>query len=298
MHNYWLCGLQLISPLIVGSGLVTDNEKNIRKYLRQGAGGVVTKTIHPNPPKGSKEKVISIATGWLNSTTYSQRSVDDWVVILRSLARDEEPVMASIHADSPRQLAGVAAAIASSGCRSLELGISCLNESEGLIDTPERVAAYSRAVRAAVDLPFSVKLSLGDMLEARIKAAVEEGATAITLSDTILGVAVEPLTSEVRLGGAFGYSGPGIKPLVLAAIFGLRQSGIDVPILGSGGVMNAADAMEYLCVGANAVQIYSVLHAEGDAVSRIAPELETLLKSRRQPLDSLIGSSIRITENA
>jgi dihydroorotate dehydrogenase subfamily 1 len=291
MDVYDLCGLRLRSPLVVGSGLVTDNERNLRKYLRQGAGAVVTKTIHPRPPRGNREKVISIATGWLNSTTYSQRSIEDWLQILRRLALDRSPVMASIHADCPSELATLAVRVADTGCQSLELGISCLNEDEGLIDTPERVARYTREVRRAVDLPFSVKLSLGDMLDARVAAAVSEGADAITLSDTILGVSVEPLTSSIRLGGAFGYSGPGIKPLVLASIFGLRRSGVSVPIFGSGGVMTAADCMEYLSVGANAVQIYSVLHSSNDAVTHISTDLSEFLKERAQPLEHVIGSS-------
>jgi dihydroorotate dehydrogenase len=66
----------------------------------------------------------------------------------------------------------------------------------------------------------------------------------------------------LELGGVFGYSGPGIKPLVLAAIWSLRQAGIGAEILGIGGVAGADDVREYLSVGATVVQVYTALHTD------------------------------------
>ncbi|WP_227108483.1 beta/alpha barrel domain-containing protein [Chromobacterium rhizoryzae] len=296
MTAYQVCGLPLLSPLIVGSGPITDNERNIRRFLRAGAGAVVTKTIHPKPPKDNDEKVIAIPSGWLNSTTYSQRPVSGWITILSRLAADNAPVMASIHADSPGELASLAAAIATTGCQALELGISCLNEAEKLMDTPKRVFDYALAVRRAVKLPFSVKLAISSTLRQRVDAAISAGANAITLSDTVLGLAVDPRTSQIRLGGAYGYSGPGIRPLVQAAIYELRKTGVSIPIFGSGGVMSSSDAIEYLCIGANAVQIYSVLQTKNHSVAQISTGITQLLAERQIPLSQLIGSSLYLEE--
>ncbi|MFG2225073.1 dihydroorotate dehydrogenase [Streptomyces sp. NPDC048644] len=255
-------GLSLANPVVVGSGLLTDQERNIRRLLETGAGAVVTKTIHPNPPTGLDERILRLPTGMINSTTYSKRSVDHWLGILRDLARDGLPVIASLHADSPAELAGLAVRVAAAGCRALELGISCLNEEDGLDDTPERVHTYTAAVRAATPVPFSVKLAGGEGLHARAFAAARAGADAVTISDTLPAAVVDQETGDLRLGGVFGYSGPGIKPLVLAALWQLRRAGFSLPVLGSGGVQSGRDVQDYLRVGAVAAQVYTALHTD------------------------------------
>lgn len=292
--GYEVCGIELKSPIIAGSGLVTDSERNIRHFLAHGAGAVVTKTIHPAPPIGNSEKVTEISTGWLNSTTYSKKSVEHWLGVLRTFASEGAPVIASIHARTPAELGSVASQVENTGCKFLELGISCLNEFEGLLDTPERVANYSREVKNAVSIPFSVKLSLGDYLIERIEAAVSEGASCITLSDTIPGARIDLSTAKPLLGGPFGYSGPGMMPLVIAAIYELRASGMTVPVMASGGVSEASDALEYLYAGANAVQVYSALHTSRDAIRPIVGDLFNMVGSDRA--ERIIGKSILTKE--
>ncbi|WP_438484723.1 dihydroorotate dehydrogenase [Streptomyces sp. S186] len=265
--------MNLANPVMVGSGLLTDQERNIRRLLHSGAGAVVTKTIHPNPPTGLDERIVRLPTGMLNSTTYSKHSVDHWLGILRDLARDRLPVIASLHADAPAELAELAARAEATGCRALELGISCLNEENGLDDTPARVHAYTAATRAATRLPFSVKLASGEGLHARAFAAARAGADAVTISDTLPAAAVHPETGDLRLGGVFGYSGPGIKPLVLASLWKLRRAGFPLPLLASGGVQSGRDVHDYLRVGAVAAQVYTALHTDmSSTLTRIVAE--------------------------
>lgn len=255
-------GIAIVNPFVVSSGPLTDQEKSIRRLLAGGAGAVVAKTIHPSPPQGLDERVLRIPTGMLNSTTYSQRSVADWCETLKSLARDNLPVIASIHADSPSDLAVLAGKVEDTGIRALELGISCINEAEGLEDTPQRVSLFVEAVRNAVRIPFSVKLAIGEMVQNRISAAMDAGANAVTLSDTIPGLSVDAQTGRVQLNGSYGYSGPGIKPLVQSAIYELRKQGFKAEISGVGGVSTELDIIEYLSIGANTVQAYTALHTK------------------------------------
>jgi dihydroorotate dehydrogenase subfamily 1 len=287
-------GLLLSSPIVVGSGLLTDQERNIRRLLDAGAGAVVTKTIHPASPRSGNERLARLPGGMLNSTMYSHRSVEDWCTMLRGFARDGLPVIASVHADSPEQLGSLAERITETGCRAIELGISCMNEEGGLKDTPERVAAYTAAVRARTPVPFSVKLAAGEGVRERAAAAVEAGAHAITLSDTIAGLAVDADTGEIKLGGVYGYSGPGIKPLVLAAIYALRREGTTVPILGCGGVQNARDVIEYLSVGADVVQVYTALHKNmHETFDAIERGTQTWLRAHRTSVQQLVGRSLK-----
>ncbi|MCS0603619.1 dihydroorotate dehydrogenase [Streptomyces sp. LP11] len=267
-------GLPIANPVIVGSGLLTDQERNIRRLLEKGAGAVVTKTIHPSPPTGLDERILRLPVGMLNSTTYSKRPVDHWLGVLRSFAEEGLPVIASVHADSPAELAALAADIEGTGCRALELGISCLNEEDGLDDdNPDRVYAYTAETRGRTHVPLAVKLAIGEGLHDRVRAAIAGGADAVTVSDTIPGAAVAPGTGDLELGGVYGYSGPGIKPLVLAAIWQLRRRGFVLPILASGGVTGGRDVADYLAVGANAVQVYTALHTDMyDTLQRVLTE--------------------------
>jgi dihydroorotate dehydrogenase subfamily 1 len=287
-------GLSLSSPIVVGSGLLTDQERNIRRLLAAGAGAVVTKTIHPAPPRSGNERLARLPTGMLNSTMYSHRSVEEWCAMLRSFARDGLPVIASVHADCPEELGSLAERVTETGCRAIELGISCMNEEGDLQDAPERAAAYTAAVRARTSLPFSVKLAAGEGARERAAAAVGAGADAITLSDTIAGLAVDADTGEVELGGVYGYSGPGIKPLVLAEIYALRRQGTTVPILGSGGIEEARDVIEYLSVGANVVQVYTALHKNmHETLDAIQHGTQAWLRVHRTSVNELVGRSLK-----
>ncbi|MEU6482230.1 dihydroorotate dehydrogenase [Streptomyces sp. NPDC047017] len=285
MRDLAVLGLPIADPLIVGSGLLTDQERNIRRLLEKGAGAVVTKTIHPSPPTGLDERILRLPVGMLNSTTYSKRPVGHWLGVLRSFAEDGLPVIASVHADTPAELADLAEDVEATGCRALELGISCLNEEDGLgDDNPDRVYDYTAETRSRTRVPLAVKLAIGEGLHDRVRAAIAGGADAITVSDTIAGAAVAPGTGDLELGGVYGYSGPGIKPLVLAAIWQLRRRGFDLPILASGGVTGGRDVADYLAVGANAVQVYTALHTDMyDTLQRILAESRDILGAADRP---------------
>ncbi|MCX4762372.1 dihydroorotate dehydrogenase [Streptomyces sp. NBC_01275] len=281
MSDVSILGLSIANPVIVGSGLLTDQERNIRRLIERGAGAVVTKTIHPNPPQGLDERILRLPVGMLNSTTYSKRPVNHWLDVLRSFAADGLPVIASLHADTPAELAALAADVESTGCRALELGISCLNEEDGLEDdNPDRIYAYTSETRSRTGLPLSVKLAIGEGLQDRVRAAIAGGADAVTVSDTIAGAAVAPDTGELELNGVYGYSGPGIKPLVLGAIWQLRRRGFDLPVMGCGGVAGGRDVADYLSVGANVTQVYTALHTDMyDTLDRILAETRELVET-------------------
>ena len=261
-HELTLLGIPINCPIIVGSGLLSDQEKNIRQLIACGAGAVVTKTIYPyqDTDLHHPESIYAIETGLLNNTTYSKHPVEKWLSILSRFQEEQLPVIASIHAPSPEKLSMLVSRIAKVCQLPLELGISCLHANDVTTDTPERVHAFAQAVRQHSDAAFSVKLTLGGHMHERAQAAIDGGAQAITLSDTISGLAFQDKQGEPALGGVCGYSGPGIKPLVLAAIYNLRQQSFTHQIMGSGGVKQGRDIHEFLWAGAQTVQVYSALH--------------------------------------
>lgn len=274
--SHRVLGMNLKSPIIIGSGLLSDQAKNIRQLLKRGAGAVVTKTIYPTSEKNYPERIYTLGTGLLNNTNYSKRKVGEWLELLSQFKRERLPIIASVHAPFPEALGSLAADIREVSDCPLELGISCLHADDFTEDTPKRVYAYADAVRKQTDVSFSVKLSLGHSLHERVQAAIEGGASAVTLSDTISGIAFDLVKGKPVLGGICGYSGPGIKPMVLAAIYELRQRGVSIPIMGSGGVQSGLDVHEYMLAGAETVQVYSALHQDMFAtLDRITEQYES-----------------------
>ncbi len=277
IKNRAILGLNLSNPVIVGSGLLSDQARLIRRFADIGAGAVVTKTLYPSAIDSHDENIYHIDSGMLNNTTYSKRPLNEWLILLQAFAREKRPIIVSVHAKTPASLAAMAEQIAAVTDAPLELGISCLHDHTAPDDTPERVYQYADAVRRHTNAPFAVKLALGNELVNRVEAAASGGAQALTLSDTLPGLAFDPVSGIAALGGSCGYSGPGIKPLVLAAIYHLRRKGIMLPILGSGGVQSGRDVHDYLLAGANAVQVYTALHYKcGRTLKRIIDEYQAI----------------------
>ncbi|MFF7651593.1 glutamate synthase-related protein [Streptomyces sp. NPDC007983] len=256
MPDFPLPGLRAKTPVVVGSGRLTGQERTIRRLLAQGAGAVVTQTIHPCPPEAPDERILRLPVGMLGSTACSRRPVDHWLRMLRSLADESLPVIASVHADSPAELGMLARAVEITGCPGVELGVSCVDEESGLEDdSPQRVYDYTSETRCWVELPLSVRLAVGEGLEDRVHAAIAGGADAVTIS---------PRTGGPEPGETSGHgcAGPGAVPPVLAAVRRLRKRGFALPIAARGGVTSGRDVVDYLRAGADVVQVDTAPHTD------------------------------------
>ena len=141
----------------------------------------------------------------------------------------------------------------------IELNASCPNVREGGIafgSNPEGLSVLTRRVRAATEKPLWVKLSpnVSD-IGAIARAAEEAGADAVTLINTIVGMAVDPRTRRPKLSTVpGGLSGPAVKPVALRMVWEACKA-VKIPVVGIGGIQNAGDALEFLLVGAAAVQV-------------------------------------------
>ncbi len=263
-----ILGLSLANPILVASGPLSDSLIQIRRALEIGAGGVVTKTIYMGAPERGIERVRKCPAGLFNSTTYSRQTLAQWMRTLTALAQERAPVIASIYSREPEQLAELARRVVAAGAPALELGICCPNDGSMQVADACLVGHYARCVRQAVSVPFSVKLTAADGLAQKAKAALGEGADAISLSDALPALFIDTSARRLGLGGPIGYSGPAIRPIVLHALYQLRCAGICSPVLGIGGVGTAADVLEYLEIGASCVQLYTMLVTNGMSLLR------------------------------
>jgi dihydroorotate dehydrogenase (NAD+) catalytic subunit len=180
----------------------------------------------------------------------------------------------------------------------LELNISCPNVKAGGVSfgrDPKLAAEVTRAVRRVAKKPVVVKLSPNVADIAEIGRAVEaEGADAVSVINTLTGMAIDLKTRRPLLGNATGgLSGPAIKPVAIRMVFECRRA-LKIPIVGIGGIMSGLDAAEFILAGACAVQVGTATFAEPGAVGRIARELaQWAAQQRVSSLGELVGAALQ-----
>jgi len=177
----------------------------------------------------------------------------------------------------------------------IELNASCPNVKEGGIafgSTAGGLSGLTRRVRAATAKPLWVKLSpnvtdIGEMA----RAAEEAGADAVTLVNTLLGMAVDHRTRRPLLANVTGgLSGPAIKPVALRMVWEACRA-VKIPVIGIGGIQTAADALEFLLVGAAAVQVGTANFRNPNACVEIIEGIrEFMVRERLSCLDGYRGS--------
>jgi len=225
-------------------------------------GAIVTKGTTLSPCTGNPQpRLVETASGLLNSVGLQNIGID-------ALIREKAPIWASWrvpvivniagegieeYTELAHRLEGV------SGVNGIEVNISCPNVARGGIEfgkSPEMAAAVTRAVRSQTNLPVIVKLTPNVADIAVLARAVEEaGADAISLINTLRGMAIDIAERRPFLGGITGgLSGPAIKPIALYMVYQVAQA-VAIPIIGCGGIASDSDAIEFIMAGASAVQV-------------------------------------------
>ncbi|ACX51529.1 dihydroorotate dehydrogenase family protein [Ammonifex degensii KC4] len=228
-------------------------------------GAVVIKSVTRHPRRGNPPpRLVETPAGVLNSIGLENPGVEKVVKeILPALrATGKVTVIGSVAGETVEEYVEVACRLAEAGVAALELNLSCPNVKAGTLfgHDPLLAAQVTRAVREALgdDFPFLVKLGVvGNDFLAVARAAVEAGATGLSLINTLPGLAVDVKRRKLLLGhGTGGLSGPAIKPVALWAVWRAHRE-LQVPIIGMGGVVSVEDVLAFLLCGARAVAVGS-----------------------------------------
>ncbi|HEY3238137.1 MAG TPA: dihydroorotate dehydrogenase, partial [Acidimicrobiia bacterium] len=273
----------LPNPIVAASGTYGHSDEVARLGDASAIGAVTAKSLSPFLWAGNPApRVVDTTAGMLNSVGLQNPGVDAWVEhdLPPLLARGAR-VIASIWGRTVDDFAKAAAALAPVADRlvALEVNVSCPNlEDRGQMFAhhPDTTAAAVRAAVAEVgDLPIFAKLSPNVTdLRPIAAAAVDAGATGLTLVNTLLGLSIDAEHRRPRLGaGGGGLSGPAIKPVALRAVWEVSRALPGVPIIGTGGVASGVDAVEMLLAGATAVGVGTATFHDPRAPQRIAAEL-------------------------
>jgi dihydroorotate dehydrogenase (NAD+) catalytic subunit len=293
-------GLVLRNPLLVASGTFGYGTEYAEVVDVQRLGAICCKGTTLKPRIGNPTpRVTETPGGMLNSIGLQNPGVDAVVEkYADTWAGWAVPVIVNVAGESVadyvevvRRLEGVP------GVAGIELNISCPNVGRGglqfAIDA-EAAGAVTAAVRRATDLPLLVKLSPNVADVRPIARAIEDaGADALTAVNTLSGIAVGPTRHRPLLGNIFGgLSGPAIKPVALKVVYEVAQT-VSIPIVGIGGVTELADVLDFLAVGAVAVQVGTAIFADPTLPVRLIDELGD--ECRRLGLTShqaLVGTAL------
>jgi dihydroorotate dehydrogenase (NAD+) catalytic subunit len=230
-------------------------------------------------------RIAETPCGMLNAIGIQNVGVEEFVEKrLKLLPWKETPVIANLYACSPEEFGGLAGRLSGvEGVAALEVNISCPNVSAGgslFGQDPAQARAVTRAVKdRAGSKPVIVKLSPNVTSIAEVAKAVEDGGTdAISAINTLLGMAVDLRTRRPRLANVVGgLSGPAVKPVGLRCVWEICRA-VDVPVIGIGGISSAEDVLEYILVGAHAVQVGTANFMRPDAAFGIAAEIPDLME--------------------
>jgi dihydroorotate dehydrogenase (NAD+) catalytic subunit len=276
--------VRLANPIMTASGTAGHGAELAAYGDLAALGAVVVKSLHADPWPGNPPlRVHETAAGMINSVGLQGPGVEAWLVHdLAALAATGARVVASIWGrtiDEYRRAADLMAA-APDSVIALEVNLSCPNTEAGR-DQFAHSADDTRAAMAATagcGRPRWAKLSPNvGHLDEIAAAAHGAGAEAVTLVNTVMGMAIDPETRRFRLGSGprgGGLSGPAIHPIAVRAVFDVHQVLPELPIVGVGGVASGADAAELLLAGASAVQVGTATFADPRAPHRVLRELQ------------------------
>ena len=298
-------GLELANPVIAASGTFGYGMEFEEIVSLERIGGFVTKGISLEPIAGhAAPRIVQTAAGMINAIGLQNVGVEEFIsrklpplsryphcnVIVNVFGSTEAEYIAVI--EQLNQAKGIAA---------YELNVSCPNVQAGGMafgtDPGSLEYLVARAKKASAR-PLIVKLSPNVTSIAHMaKIAAGAGADAVSLTNTFLAISIDAETRRPRLSNITGgLSGPAIKPIALRMVYETARA-VTIPILGMGGIMTPADAVEFLLAGATAVQVGTASFADPCAVERLATGLESWCRSHNVEKVSALTGALELPHN-
>ena len=289
--------LTLKNPILVASGTFGYAKEMTAFVDFAQLGGIIPKTVTPQPRPGNPPpRTVETASGMLNSIGLDNDGFDQFVAeklpYLTGLGTSIVVNIAAKTNDDFRRMASCLNEV--SGVAAIELNISCPNVSGGVDfgTDPSLAAEVVAAVRESCNIPVIAKLTPNVTSVVPIaKAVADAGADAVSLINTFQGMAVDWKRRRPVLGNVLGgLSGPAIKPLALRIVWQVSQQ-VKIPIIGIGGIQSIDDVMEFLLVGATAVQIGTANFYNPGLANQIIRELpDALATLKADSIRDVVGT--------
>jgi len=294
------CGkINFRNPVLTASGTFGYGKEFDGLMPLSSLGGLVTKGISPNPRFGNPApRICETASGMLNSIGLENVGIEGFASEkLPFLRRCGTKVLVNFfgttfddYIDCGERLGRL------DGIDGLEMNVSCPNIKAGGIEfgrEPQVLGDLVRACRKVITKPLWVKLTPNTSdIVALARACAENGADAVSVINTITGMAIDARTRMPRLATIFGgLSGPAIKPIALRMVYQIHRAGLGIPICGIGGIQTGLDAVEFFLAGASTVQVGTQNFIDPASAERIVREVEEFCRQNAvSDLRELVGS--------
>ncbi len=293
-----LAGIALRNPVMTASGTFGYGEEFSEYVDLHKIGAFITKGLCVKPRPGNPTpRIVETPGGMLNAIGLQNVGIEAFIEKKLPYIRTvNTPCIVKFFGETPGEYAEMAARLDTlPEVAGLEMNISCPNVRQGGIifgTDPVCAASIVKACRAATKKPLFVKLSpnVTDIV-GMAHACANEGADALSLINTLIGMAIDLNKRRPVLANITGgLSGPAVKPVALRMVW-LVAKAVKIPVIGIGGIMNATDALEFILAGATAVQIGTASFINPGAAQTIAEEMESWLVIHGvADINSLIGA--------
>jgi dihydroorotate dehydrogenase (NAD+) catalytic subunit len=292
--------LKLKNPVLVASGTFGYGDELLDLIDINQLGGIVTKSLTLKPKEGNPPpRITETPCGMLNSIGLANIGVDRFISEkLPILKKFDTAIIANIAAKRVEDYCEIIRHIEDSpGVDAYEINISCPNVKEGGLEFGTNLSMTAKIVsetRKTTDKTLIIKLTPNvSRISEFAKVCKDEGADAVSLINTIVGMAIDIRTRKPKLSTITGgLSGPAIKPIALAKVFEIFQN-VDIPIIGIGGITTWEDAVEFMIAGARAIQVGSANFVDPTTPLQVISGIVRYCEENKiEDVNELVGSII------
>ncbi|SNX52635.1 dihydroorotate dehydrogenase [Thermoanaerobacterium sp. RBIITD] len=290
-------GLKLKNPVMVASGTFGFGKEYSEYIDLNHLGGIMVKGLTVKPKKGNPPpRIYETPSGILNSVGLQNPGIEVFIKDeLPFLKNYNTKVIANIAGESIEEFSYMAEKLNIDSVHALELNVSCPNVKEGGMAfgvKPESIYKITKEVKSVTTKPVIVKLTpnVGD-IKICAKAAEDGGADAISLINTITGMAIDINARKPVFKNIFaGLSGPAIKPIALKLVYEAKRA-VSIPIIGMGGISSADDAIEFIIAGASAIAVGTYNFVNPSCTIEILEGIKTyMIQNDIDDINKLINS--------
>lgn len=290
--------LNLKNPVLLASGTVGYGNEISQLTDLGKIGGIVTKSLSLKPRKGNPpQRIVETPSGMLNAIGLTNVGVDvflkEKIPFLKEL---NTSLICNIAASSIEEYIECTRLLTEEETiKAFEINVSCPNVKEGGLIFGNDIASVGRItekVRSVTNKPIIIKLSPNVPKISDFAAIVKkEGGDAVSAINTLVGTSFDIWSRKPKIKNITGgLSGPAIKPVALAKVLEIKRN-VDIPIIGIGGIMNWKDAVEFMIVGATAIQVGTANFINPNVSNEIVDGLvEYCNKQKIERISDLIGS--------
>lgn len=290
------CGVKFKNPIVAASGTFGFGLEHKPYMDIEKVGGISVKGLTLEPRKGNKPpRIAETPSGILNSVGLQNPGVDFFIKAILPYVKDlDTVVIANINGNTIDEYQAMADKLSNQPVDMIELNVSCPNVKHGGAAfgvSADMVYRVTKRVKASCGQPLVVKLSpnVTNIVEIA-KAAQEGGGDAVSLINTVLGMAIDAKKRKPILGNVMGgLSGPAVKPIALRMIYQIKQA-LDLPVMGMGGITKGEDIAEFLLAGSDIVQVGTANLSSPDACGGLIDEFEQfMIDYKIENVNELIG---------